>query len=237
MYARSWEGLSVSALPVSELTALIERKVPGGLTTATAAEETAQDQATRPVLPVLDELAALLPLGGLSRGSTVAVGSGSTSLLLSLLVAAMARGSWAAVVGMPDLGMLAAIEMGVVSEHFAMVPRPGDQVAAVAGALLDGFDLVVVATGLVGTGGAQGQNLARRLSARARHRGVVLIPVGDDPWPTADLRIEASEHSWDGLAYGHGLLLEHAVTATVRGRGSAARPRHARLVLQTGRRW
>lgn len=227
----------MSALAVSELTALIERKIPGGLTTATAAEEAAQDPATRPVLPVLDDLAALLPLGGLPRGSTVAVGGGSTSLLVSLLGAAMARGSWAAVVGMPDLGVLSAIEMGIVSEHFALVPHPGDQVAAVAGALLDSFDLVVIATGLVGTGGAQGQNLARRLSARARHRGVVLIPVGDDPWPTADLRIEASDRSWNGLAYGHGLLLEHTVTATVRGRGSAARPRHARLVLQTGRRW
>ena len=54
------------------------------------------------VLPVRAELAQLLPYRGLRRGSTVVV-RGSTTVLLALLAEATAEGSWAGVVGMPDL--------------------------------------------------------------------------------------------------------------------------------------
>lgn len=76
------------------------------------------------VLPVRADLAALLPAGGLPRGTTIAV-DGSTALLLTLLATATARGSWAAVVGMPSLGLLAASEIGVALCRLALVLAPG----------------------------------------------------------------------------------------------------------------
>jgi hypothetical protein len=60
------------------------------------------------VLPVAPEIAKLLPWpGGLLRGSTVAT-VGSLSLVMTLLADAMAAGSWAAIVGVPQFGALAA---------------------------------------------------------------------------------------------------------------------------------
>src|SRR5205807_8976144 len=78
----------------------------------------------RPPFPVAEPLAALLPGGGLRRGSVIAV-HGSLSLLLALLAAATAQGAWAAVIGVGDLGVLAAAEAGVVVRRLALVPRPG----------------------------------------------------------------------------------------------------------------
>ncbi|MGH4001955.1 MAG: hypothetical protein ACRDTJ_31335, partial [Pseudonocardiaceae bacterium] len=95
----------------------------------------------RPPFPVIEPLALLLPGGGLRRGSVVAV-QGSTALLLALLAAATAHGAWAAVVGVGDLGILAAAETGVVVRRLALVPRPGPAPALVAAALLDGVGLV-----------------------------------------------------------------------------------------------
>ncbi|MGH3834570.1 MAG: hypothetical protein ACRDSF_02530, partial [Pseudonocardiaceae bacterium] len=63
----------------------------------------------RPPFPVVEPLALLLPGGELRRGSVVAV-QGSTALLLALLAAASAQGAWVAVVGVGDLGVLAAAE-------------------------------------------------------------------------------------------------------------------------------
>ncbi len=78
----------------------------------------------RPPYPVAAPLAPLLPGGGLRRGSVVAV-HGSTALLLALLAAATAQGVWAAVVGVGDLGVLAAAEAGVAVQRLALVPAPG----------------------------------------------------------------------------------------------------------------
>jgi hypothetical protein len=187
------------------------------------------------VLPVRAELAGLLPQRGLRRGSTVVV-RGSTSVLLALLAAATHNGSWAAVVGMPDLGLVAASELGVAVERLALVPRPGAQLGEVVAALLDGVDLVVVAaasaqpaaSGPAGLSakpavlGRRPEALARRLSARARHRQAVLISFG--VWPGADLELDCGDAHWSGLGTGHGYLAERELTITVRGRGSAVRP-------------
>ena len=55
-------------------------------------------------------VAGLLPWPGrIRRGATV-VAIGSTSLIMCLLAEAMAAGGWAAVVGMPAFGALAAAE-------------------------------------------------------------------------------------------------------------------------------
>ncbi|QUQ70760.1 hypothetical protein [Kutzneria sp. CA-103260] len=188
-----------------------------------AASELAQAPTMGKALPVLEGLAGLLPWGGLRRGSTVVV-RGSTTLLLALLAAATAEGSWAAVVGLPDLGLVAAAELGVVVHRLALVPAPGPELVSVTAALLDGLDLVAVAEQPRAAD-------ARRLSARARHRGSVLLPVGD--WPGADLELEGSGR-WHGLSDGHGRLRARELTVRSRGRGSAARGNQVRLTLPGG---
>ena len=70
-----------------------------------------------------DSLAELLP-GALPRG-TVAVLSGARSLPLSMVAAVTAEGGHAAIVGQPDVGLLAAVEMGADLSRIAVIPDPG----------------------------------------------------------------------------------------------------------------
>lgn len=181
------------------------------------------------VLPTRTEIATVLPWPGLRRGSTVAV-HGSVSLLLALLSEATAEGSWAAVVGLPGIGLVAASESGVEISRLALVPRPGADLVGVIAALLDGVDLVAV-----GTNQRLLDSDARRLSARARHRGSVLLPFG--VWQGAEVQLHCTEASWHGLGSrhgadeGHGYLREREVTVHASGRGAAARPRSTRLLL------
>lgn len=176
------------------------------------------------VLPVAAELRGLLPGGHLRRGATVVVAPRSTSLLFSLLAAASAAGSWCAAVGMPHLGLAAAAEAGVAVERFALVPHPGPEWTSVVAALLDGVDLVVAMPP-----GAVSAQVAARLTARARQRGGVLIPVGT--WPGADLTLEVVGGVWQGLGNGRGRLRERQVEVISYGRGAATRIRRARLWL------
>jgi hypothetical protein len=170
------------------------------------------------MLPVHPDIAGLFPSGGLRRGSTVAV-LGSTSLLFALLARATETGSWAAVVGLSDLGLKAAGELGVAVERLALVRHPGTNLAAVVAALLDGMDMVAVDPARLT------DSQIRRLSARARHRGAVLLPVG--AWPGADLELTLESATWTGLGDGHGHLTTREVRISARGRGAAARPLEA----------
>src|SRR5687767_6402679 len=149
-------------------------------------------------LPVLGPLQSLLPDGGLRRGSTVSV-VGSTSLALQLAVGASAAGSWTAAVGLPSLGAVAAAEAGIVLERLALVPKPGEQWATVVAALLDALDVV-----LVRPPHRLRQGDTRKLIARARERGAVLVPLG--PWEGADMRLEVASARWHGVGHGDGHL-------------------------------
>lgn len=203
--------------PVARLAAL-----PGVSTASRVAAQAERARVTGRVLPVIPALAGLLPAAGLRRGNTVAV-HGGTSLLLALLAEATAAGSWAAVVGMPSLGLAAAAEYGVDLGRVALVPRPGAELPAVVAALLDGVDLVAVHSETVQTA------VARRLSARARHRGAVLLSFG--AWPGADVELSCRYSAWAGLEGGYGHLREREVTVRARGRGAAARPVTVSLAL------
>ncbi|MDX3187768.1 hypothetical protein PV458_05100 [Streptomyces sp. MN03-5084-2B] len=168
------------------------------------------------VLPVLPALAGVLPAGGLRRGTTVAV-SGSLALVLALLVSATQNGSWAALTGLPELGLTAAAELGVVLDRVALVPRPGGEAPAVVSALIDGFDLVVlgpaVARGLA-------PQVTRRLAGRIRNRSTVLLTTG--PGLDADLHLQVAQRRWHGTnPDGHGHLQTRDVVVTSRGRGLA----------------
>ncbi len=64
------------------------------------------------VIQMPPPLCDMLPGRGLRRGSTVAV-RGSTSMLFVMLAAATRAGCWCAVVGMPNLDLVAADELNV----------------------------------------------------------------------------------------------------------------------------
>jgi hypothetical protein len=173
------------------------------------------------VLPAPDPLASLLPGSGVRRGGLVGIwGSGGTTLALSLLAEPVAQGSWAAVVGMPDLGIEAAAAMGVDLARVALVPRPGPAWPAVVAVLLDSLDLVVVEA----PGRCRPAD-ARRLGARAREHGSVLCVVGrPGGWPEApELTLTAETEEWEGLGIGSGTLRARRARIVVAGRRGAGR--------------
>jgi len=178
-------------------------------------------------------LAELVPEGAVVRGSVVRVtgepGAGSTTVGFELAAAFTALGEWAAAVDLDTtLGPLAAAEVGVALERFAVVRRvPPARWATVVAALLDGVSLVLAevprGVGLVD---------ARRLEARAREREAVLVvtePRGV-AWPAgAAYVLHAAGSAWDGLGYDAGVLGGRRLQVQVEGRGAAARPKVGEL--------
>src|SRR6266508_2222332 len=178
------------------------------------------------LLPVPRALEPLLPDRGLRRGGTVAV-DGSLALALALVAGASAAGSWVVAVGLPDLGVVAAAEAGIVLERLALVPRAGAAAwGAVVAALLDAIDVV-----LVRPPARLSAAVARRLAARARERRSVLLLVGAG-WPIPpDLRLAVTASQWEGLGQGDGRLEARKVEVAAAGRGAAVLERRAKLWL------
>ncbi len=187
---------------------------------------------TLPVDPALDDL---LP-AGLPRGVTVTVaGDAARSFALALVAGASQAGSWLAVVGVPGLGWRAAGELGVEPAQVVVVdvPDPARGADCVAAAL-DGFAVV-----LVGAGARLGASAERRLTARARERGTVLVGVHDAVASRsrgafaegADLRAVAEGHGWEGLGAGCGRLTGRQVQVALDGKRLPGRRRQARLWL------
>jgi hypothetical protein len=184
-------------------------------------------------LPLLPALEPLLPGAGLRRGATIAIRTaagtdGATSLALALVAEASRAGSWVAAVGLPSLGLAAADELGVALERFVLVAAPErDAWGGVVAALVDGFDLLLLHAGRTAVRTAD----ARRLIARARERGAVLVQLGAG-WPDgADVTLEVTRSRWEGLDAGHGHLQARKVRVVGGGRGEASRPRRADLWL------
>jgi hypothetical protein len=187
------------------------------------------------VLPVHPSLESLLA-GGLQRGTTVAVsGVGATTLGLVLAAGPASRGSWAAVVGWPSLGLVAAHRAGVPLGRVAVVDDPpADQRAPVLAALVGAFDVVLVPTSL-----RIGAAHTRRLAARLRERGSVLVRVAGHrdagragAAAGADLHLRVTAAAWEGLGTGHGHLRGRRVRVELDGRGAAGgRTRRTELWL------
>jgi hypothetical protein len=196
--------------------------VPTVLTEDAPTRRTSLLTSERPPLPVPPPLADLLP-DGLRRGATTTV-LGSTSLALGVLAHACASGAWAVAVGHPRLGLLAAAQAGVDLARFALVPDPGPDAATVLAALVDGIDVV-----LVGPDAPLADADRRRLSARARERGAALVTTV--AWPGAHVVLEAGAARWSGVGAGDGRLRTCALTVRRTGRGSAAVPTSADVVL------
>jgi hypothetical protein len=130
--------------------------------------------------PQDDVVPAALPRG------TVAVLSGARSLPLSLVAAVTAKGGHAAIVGQPDVGLMAAVEMGADLSRIAVIPEPGNDPVEVAAVLMDGMDLVVLGLG----GRSVPATRARAVVARARQKGCTLLVTNGD-WQGASARLEA----------------------------------------------
>ena len=149
------------------------------------------------LLPVPESLSELLP-DSLPRG-TVAVLSGVRSLPLRLVAAVTAAGGHAAIVGHPDIGLLAALEMGADLSRLAVIPDPGADPVEVAAVLMDGLDLVVLGLG----GRSVPPTRARAVTARARQKGCTLLVTGGD-WHGASARLEARVCGYEMAGAGGG---------------------------------
>jgi hypothetical protein len=159
--------------------------------------------------------------------------AGATSLALALAAGPSQAGAWVAAVGLGSLGLVAADALGVVLERLILVADPGRDRsgwASVLGALVDGFDVILVSTcaGPVRLRPAD----ARRLVARVRERGGILVSVGGDlPGERSPVTLTVSAARWEGLGAGWGHLQGRRVTVETGGRGDAIRPRRADLWL------
>lgn len=167
-------------------------------------------------------LGSLLP-AGIQPGTSIGViGDASVSLAFVLVTQAIAQDRWLGIVGARRLGLGALVGTGVPIERSVIfeAETPSDH-RAVVSTVLDGFDLVLV-------GDDRGEVIAdRRITSRARERGVVLISVdtsvgttlGRHRWANRpDLVIDATTISWHGIGVGHGHLQSRLVEVSVAGR-------------------
>ncbi|MBM3683582.1 MAG: hypothetical protein FJW83_03425 [Actinobacteria bacterium] len=202
--------------------------------------------ATDRLLPLDDAFAGLLRRGGLQRGLTVAIdGVGATTCAFGLVAAASRAGSWLAVVVPGPVGAARPLPVGLEAAERAGVdparlvvvdPVPADRWVDVVAALVEAVDVVL----LVAPPAAVPQGRVRRLLARARERGAVLVPIGwgGGRWPEgADHSLQvapdlaAGPGGWEGIGVGHGTLLARRVEVTARGRRAASVPQAATLWL------
>jgi hypothetical protein len=166
-----------------------------------------------PVLPALEEL---LP-HGLPRGAVVATRDWGL-LCLALAAAASATGTWCAAAGIPQLGVAAAVGVGMDRGRMLLVSDPGEAWAQVVISLLDGCELVLVRPPARPSAGVR-----QRFEASLRRCGGVLVVAGE--WEGAQTRVFVARQAWQGLGAGHGRLRGRRAQVVATGRGAAARPR------------
>lgn len=174
-------------------------------------------------LPLRADLRGLLP--PLRRGTVVEFqGRGATSLALAAAAGPSAAGAWVAAVALPSLGVVAAAEAGIVLDRFVLVEVPPGQAVTVIAALVDSVEVVLVGSGAIGA------RDARRLAARARERGSVIVSVA--PWPDrAELRVRGVNDQWDGIGNGYGHVRSRKLTLELDGRAAGGVRRAVDLVL------
>lgn len=182
------------------------------------------------VLPVTEDLRALLPDAGLAGQVAIPTGRlGATSLLWRLLAGPSSAGQWCAVVGTRRLYPLAATAAGVALERVALVDVAGpEEVLTALGALCEGVPVVVVSSA-----GLTPRQVQRAVS-RAQRSGTTLIwrETLGVPVSGVDARLVPESCRWLGLRdnsgrrWGAGRLdsCRLSVAATWRDRG---RPRRA----------
>lgn len=127
-------------------------------------------------LPVGSVLSGLFPAGGLERGHIYGCrGDASLSLLYALIARATQVGSWVATINLFSLGLMSAREHGVALQRMLCINAGTHSPTwtQVVGACVDGIDVVVLHAPQCSL------HDARRIEARLKTHGSVLIIVGD----------------------------------------------------------
>ena len=179
-------------------------------------------------------------------------GVGATSLALALISAASQDGSWSAVIGLPELALVAVQEHGIALDRLALIEVPRWRRAAeLVAAIIDGIDLVLLDARVPLTA-----TEIRRVTARLREQGSVLLMVHPGVPDASVVRTATMQSAggwspdviltstvsggpvsgerssgWSGLGYGHGVLRSRRVIVDATGRGRSSRPRRIELLL------
>jgi len=165
------------------------------------------------VFAVPAALAPLLPGGGLERGHVYACrGEASLSLVCCLVADASRHGSWVGLVGVESLGLMCASDAGVALERLVRIDiDEGAPWAHVVGACVEGIDIVVVARPRCTA------HDARRIEARVKAHGGVLVVLGDAGAFSAHVVLSSRTVRWD--------FTTHAARRTVHVRADGRRSR------------
>ena len=184
-------------------------------------------------LPIAKALQPIIPDGVLVRGRTVLCsGDAAMSTALLLVSAATQAGSWLAIVGVSDFGLMSACEQGVALQRTVLVTPTSNKkdwtstVAAVA----DGFDVMMLEVPR-----EVSESDARRIQTRiqARRNVLVLVETSRHTTPRSvfqpDVVLHTATTSWHGIEHGAGYVQGRHVDVTVSGRRV---PRAMQHVLQ-----
>ena len=184
-------------------------------------------------LPVAKALQPIIPDGVLVRGRTVLCGGDAAmSTALLLVSAATQAGSWLAIVGVSDFGLMSACEQGVALQRTVLVTPTSNKkdwtstVAAVA----DGFDVMMLEVPR-----EVSESDARRIQTRiqARRNVLVLVETSRHTTPRSvfqpDVVLHTATTSWHGIEHGAGYVQGRHIDVTVSGRRV---PRAMQHVLQ-----
>jgi hypothetical protein len=184
-------------------------------------------------LPVAKALQPIIPDGVLVRGRTVLCsGDAAMSTALLLVSAATQAGSWLAIVGVSDFGLMSACEQGVALQRTVLVTPTSNKkdwtstVAAVA----DGFDVVMLEVPR-----EVSESDARRIQTRiqARRNVLVLVEASRHATPRSvfqpDVVLHTATTRWHGIEHGAGYVQGRHIDITVSGRRV---PRAMQHVLQ-----
>ena len=184
-------------------------------------------------LPVAKALQPIVPDGVLVRGRTVLCsGDAAMSTALLSVSAATQAGSWLAIVGVSDFGLMSACEQGVALQRTVLVTPTSNKkdwtstVAAVA----DGFDVVMLEVPR-----EVSESDARRIQTRiqARRNVLVLVETSRHTTPRSvfqpDVVLHTATTSWHGIEHGAGYVQGRHIDITVSGRRV---PRAMQHVLQ-----
>lgn len=184
-------------------------------------------------MPVGGPLATVLPQGLVRGRSVLCAGDAAVSLALDVVAGASQAGSWLAVFGLADLGLLAAHERGVALHRTVLVVPPTSpaQWSAAVGAAIDGFELL-----LLEVPSHIGSGEARKVHHRVLSRRGVLVLVDIDgrhdrhPVFQPDVVLRATTEQWSGIGDGHGYVRGRDVSIEVTGR-RVPQPRRVSLHL------
>lgn len=173
-------------------------------------------------LGVDEALVDLFPEHALMRGQIITyAGDAARSLALATVARATADGSWLALVAVGDLGIEAAVELGVdLTRTVVIDTRCADhrRWVDVVGAAAEGCEVIIAAAPP-----QLSDRALRWLRQRLRSRGAALLVLAESDRPSrnrygAELDFDVRTSQWLGIERGAGVLRARRVEVSVAGR-------------------